>query len=194
MLGSGSAVRADAAANRERILCAAERLFAAHGPECVSMERIAAEAGVGKGTLFRRFGDRASLAHALMDDRERRLQDELIRGAPPLGPGAPPPVRLEAFGHALLELLEEQGDLVRAGEAGGRRTLTDVYGFHRAHVGGLLAAADPGLDRLVLPDLLLAGLSADLVLHLRRDRGVTHDALRTGWSDLVARVCGTLPT
>ena len=54
------------------------------------MDAVAAEAGVGKGTLFRRFGDRASLARAVISEYESQLQDELIRGAAPLGPGAPP--------------------------------------------------------------------------------------------------------
>src|SRR3954463_12923529 len=95
--------RADAARNRVKVLAAAEELFARHGPECVSMEAIATAAGVGKGTLFRRFGDRAGLARALLDERERRLQDDMIRGAPPLGPGAPPRERLIAFGRAILD-------------------------------------------------------------------------------------------
>ena len=54
--------RADAARNRGKVLAAAERLFAERGPSRVSMDAVAAEAGVGKGTLFRRFGDRAGLA------------------------------------------------------------------------------------------------------------------------------------
>src|SRR3954466_16430619 len=86
--------RADAARNRVKVLAAAEELFARHGPDCVSMEAIATAAGGGKGTLFRRFGDRAGLARALLDERERRLQDEMIRGEPPLGPGAAPRERL----------------------------------------------------------------------------------------------------
>jgi AcrR family transcriptional regulator len=54
------------------------------------MDAVAAEAGVGKGTLFRRFGDRAGLAVALLDERERDLQAAVLSGPPPLGPGAPP--------------------------------------------------------------------------------------------------------
>lgn len=191
VIGSEPVVRADAAANRRRILGAAERLFAEYGPDCVSMDQIAVAAGVGKGTLFRRFGDRASLAHALLDDRERRFQEDLIRGEPPLGPGAPPEERLEAFGHAMLDMVEDKGDLLRAAEKGARRLQSPVFGFYRAHVSSLLAAVDPALDREALPDLLLAGLSAELVLHLRRERGATADALRVGWSDLVGRVCAT---
>ncbi|MGP0049468.1 MAG: TetR/AcrR family transcriptional regulator, partial [Solirubrobacteraceae bacterium] len=78
--------RADAARNRQRILEAAERLFARDGVACTSMDAIAAEARVGKGTLFRRFGDRASLALALLEASERAFQDAFIRGPAPLGP------------------------------------------------------------------------------------------------------------
>ena len=58
--------------------------------------------GVGKGTLFRRFGDRAGLARALLDESERRLQDGFLHGPPPLGPGAPPRARLKAFAGRVL--------------------------------------------------------------------------------------------
>ncbi|AOS64323.1 TetR/AcrR family transcriptional regulator [Actinoalloteichus hymeniacidonis] len=53
-------MRADARRNREQIVAAALALFAKHG-SCVSMEEIAAEAGVGVGTIYRRFPDRTSL-------------------------------------------------------------------------------------------------------------------------------------
>ena len=66
--------RADAQRNRKKVLSAAERLFACHGVENVSMDAIAAEAGVGKGTLFRRFGDRAGLALAVLDEHTSRCR------------------------------------------------------------------------------------------------------------------------
>jgi AcrR family transcriptional regulator len=72
--------RADAQRNRLKVLAAAERLFACHGVENVSMDAIAAEAGVGKGTLFRRFGDRAGLALALLHEQTAALQEQIIRG------------------------------------------------------------------------------------------------------------------
>src|SRR5690349_21500655 len=53
--------RADAARNRERILCQAARLVEELGAEAVSMDAIAEAAQVGKGTLFRRFGSRDAL-------------------------------------------------------------------------------------------------------------------------------------
>src|SRR5919201_5096407 len=97
--------RADAARNRERVLRAARELFAERGVDVVTMEEIARRAGVAKGTVFHRFGDRSGLALALLDEHERELQDRLIDGDPPLGPGAPPLERLLALLDALLDLL-----------------------------------------------------------------------------------------
>ena len=104
VLGSEPHERSDAARNRRKVLEAASRLFECHGAANVSMEAVAAEAGVGKGTLFRRFGDRASLARALLSERDSGFQEAFIRGEPPLGPGAPPAERLVAFGEGMLDL------------------------------------------------------------------------------------------
>src|SRR5512142_2083782 len=57
-------------------------------------------AGVGKGTIFRRFGNKAGLAVALLDTRERELQEAILHGPPPLGPGAGSAARLTAFAGA----------------------------------------------------------------------------------------------
>src|SRR5688500_11968468 len=147
---AGQAVpeRRDAARNREAILAAAQRLFEREGPAAVSMERVAEEAGVGKGTIYRRFGDRASLALALLDARARELQAALIRGPAPLAPGAPPVERLVAFGHAWLDVLARHGDLVLASEHGtvGTRFRGSVYASHRAHLALLLREARPEAD------------------------------------------------
>lgn len=79
--------RADAARNRILVLAAAERLFAERGVPGVTMDDVAAAAGVGKGTLYRRFGDKGGLAMALLDEQERELQQQLLTGPAPLGPG-----------------------------------------------------------------------------------------------------------
>ena len=79
--------RADAARNRARILEAAADLVAERGIDAVSMEDVARAACVGTGTLYRRFGDRAGLALALLDEQTRDFQNALISGPPPLGPG-----------------------------------------------------------------------------------------------------------
>ncbi|MGN9788867.1 TetR/AcrR family transcriptional regulator [Nonomuraea sp. ZG12] len=57
-------MRADARRNRDQILAAARAMFAAQGSD-VPMEEIARTAGVGVGTLYRRFPDRESLIRAV---------------------------------------------------------------------------------------------------------------------------------
>ncbi|MGV7750459.1 helix-turn-helix domain-containing protein, partial [Mycobacterium kansasii] len=82
--------RRDAARNRELLIDAAQRLFAEHGVDAVSMDAVAQAAGVGKGTVFRRFGSRAGLLQALLDHDETELQQRFMFGPPPLGPGGDP--------------------------------------------------------------------------------------------------------
>ena len=137
--------RADARRNRERILCAAARLIDERGM-CFSMDDVAHEAGVGKGTLYRRFGDRAALLRALISEPEQAFQDALIRGEAPLGPGAPPEVRLHAFGEGLLTFLNERAIYLQAGElmGGSKRYGHPVYAFYRTHVSLLLKQACGG--------------------------------------------------
>jgi len=156
--------RADAARNRLRALAAAEHLFSARGVAGVTMDEIAAEAGVGKGTLYRRFGDKGGLAVALLDERERELQELMLNGKPPLGPGAAPAERLTAFVRAYLDLVAAQLDLILMSETSspGARLRTGAHAFWHRHCHYLLAeagAADPDLRAR----LLLAALSAEQV-------------------------------
>ena len=182
--------RADAARNRLKILEAAERLVARHGIERVSMDMVAEEAGVGKGTIFRRFGDRASLALALLDEHVQEFQEEFIRGETPLGPGAPPIERLRAFGHAMIDLLEAHGDLILVGESGSpcARFRSPPFRAHRAHVISLLTELDPRLDAEYHADSLLAVLAADQYRHLRHEREMPIERVRAGWDSVVAAV------
>ena len=69
-------MRADARRNRELIVRAATRVFMAAG-ECVSMEDIARAAGLGVGTLYRHFPDRASLLALISCDVVSRLAARL---------------------------------------------------------------------------------------------------------------------
>ena len=138
--------RADAARNRAAVLAAAARLFAEHGVAGVSMDLVAAAAGVGKGTLFRRFGDKAGLAAALLDTRERELQEAILHGPPPLGPAAGPADRLAAFADAYLDYLLGHLELVRMSEtaAPGARYRIGAYRFWHRHVAILLSGVpDP---------------------------------------------------
>ncbi|WP_272475098.1 TetR/AcrR family transcriptional regulator [Baekduia alba] len=179
--------RADARRNRERILCAAARLIERVGIDCMSMDDVAAEAGVGKGTLYRRFGDRSSLLRALISEPEQDFQDALIRGAAPLGPGAAPDVRLHAFGDGLLRFLERHASYIQATEllGGGRRYGHPVYAFYRTHVSLLLRQAcgeSPNHEYLV--DALLGPLAAEPFLYQRDLREMSVDEICAGWHGL----------
>lgn len=186
-----NAERADAARNRQRILDAAQRLFDRDGVACTSMDAIATEAGVGKGTLFRRFGDRASLAFALLESCESGFQESFIRGPAPLGPGAPPCERLIAFGHGLLSHIATHAELVLAAEtagAPGRRFDAGPYGAYRTHVAMLLNEMSPELDAEYVADALLAPLSAEVVLYQLRRREMEIERLADGWETIARQL------
>lgn len=189
-----SGERADAARNRAKVLKAARRLFEERGVENVSMDDIAAAAGVGKGTLFRRFGDRATLARSLLSECEGAFQESLIRGPAPVGPGAAPRERLLAFGEGLLELLDSQGDLVLAAERGSSscaRYQSQVYEFYRTHVTLLLREAEPDLGADYAADVLLSALSAEFFSYQRSLRELSLEEVKRGWRELVERLCAS---
>jgi AcrR family transcriptional regulator len=179
--------RADAARNRARVLEAARELFAERGAANVTMEDVAKRAGVAKGTLFHRFGDRSGLAQALVDEHERALQDAILHGPPPLGPGAPPRERLTAFLDALIDLLERHGDWLYASETGRpqARYTTGAYEAWRAHAALLLSQM--GVEDDALAHLLLAPLGAELWVHLRDARGLSAERLRASLHTLIPR-------
>src|SRR3954465_14624613 len=74
-----STLRTDALRNRERIVAAARRCFAEHGLE-PGVDEIARRAGVGMGTLYRRFPTKTSLFHAIFEQRLDELQPVFDRG------------------------------------------------------------------------------------------------------------------
>src|ERR1700682_6724641 len=105
VIDSGPPERGDAARNRALLLDAARRVIAERGADAVTTDDIAAAAGVGKGTLFRRFGSRAGLMIVLLDEDEQAEQQAFLFGPAPLGPSAPPLDRLLAYGRARLRVV-----------------------------------------------------------------------------------------
>jgi AcrR family transcriptional regulator len=181
--------RADAARNRERIIAAASRLVGERGIERVSVDDIARAARVGTGTIYRRFGDRAGLALALLDEHTRAFQDALIAGPPPLGPGAPAAERLRAFGERYLGFLDEHADILIAAipSGGGSAAPERLYVTHLAI---LLREAAPHLDAEFTARALFATLGPGEHLFARSELEWPLERLRDGWRSLVDALCG----
>jgi AcrR family transcriptional regulator len=171
--------RSDAAANRERILCAARRVLAEQGAAGLSMNTVAAAAGVGKGTIFRRFGDRDGLTEALLDVHTIELQDGFLSGPPPLGPGAPPRERLEAFMRALVFFEIDHLELMLAADRIGPHPPSGapVYGTFLLHIRTLLAEIDPRIDGTTHAGLLLSAVAPANLRRLLTQDGSTPDRI-----------------
>ncbi len=169
--------RSDAAANRIRILEAARRLLADGGPDALTMDAVAAAAGLGKGTIFRRFGSRAGLAAALVDDEMRDFQDRFLHGPPPLGPGAPAAGRLEAF---VVELLLHYAENLPVAVLAAHEL--DQYGSQVMnallfHARTLVRQIDPQLDSHVVATMILSAIAPPLIIDSRQ-RGIETQTLQ----------------
>jgi AcrR family transcriptional regulator len=182
--------RGDAARNRERLLRAARRLIAERGADAVTMDDIAAAAGVGKGTVFRRFGSRAGLMMVLLDEDERASQQAFLFGPPPLGPAAPPLDRLLAFGRERLCFVHTHHALLSAANRDPQTRYSAPAALLHTHVRMLLKAAETTGDLDAQTDALLALLDADYVEHQLADRGHTLDTLGDAWESLARKLCG----
>ncbi|MFI9610567.1 TetR/AcrR family transcriptional regulator [Streptomyces sp. NPDC052023] len=186
--------RADAARNREAVLAAADRLFAeSDSPEQVTMAHIATAAGVGKGTLFRGFGDRPGLIRALYEARLEPIRRAVAEGPRPLGPGTPPRERVPALLDTLLSFKLDHRHLSLALEEAGAGSSP----YRTPHYDWWHATLRDTLDRLpgftgsdFTAHALLAAVRADLVDHLAGPRKLSRGHLRTELAAFTARVLG----
>jgi polyketide synthase 12 len=191
-LGPGRPERADAARNRQVLLATARQMLAELGADKITMDALAERSGVGKGTVFRRFGTRAGIFHALLDDDEHDFQQRVLSGPPPLGPGATPPDRLIAYGQARIGFLAGHREIARNALDGSQPVPAGSQTpMSYAHIWYLLQearldAAD--VDMLALQ--LTAALDGPLLLYLSgiQDAPDTSERLARGWADLVRRV------
>ncbi|MET0936576.1 MAG: helix-turn-helix domain-containing protein, partial [Luteibacter sp.] len=169
--GSMPAERGDAARNRALLLTAARQLISEHGSDAVTMDDVAAAAGVGKGTLFRRFGSRAGLMIVLLDEDEKVEQQAFMFGPPPLGPGAPPLVRLLAYGRARLRFAWDHRDLLSDAGRDPHMRFNAPATLHHTHVRMLLESAGTTGDLDAQTDALTSLLDGDYVAHQVVDLG-----------------------
>ncbi|MFJ2020498.1 TetR/AcrR family transcriptional regulator [Streptomyces nodosus] len=188
--------RKDAARNREAVLAAADTLFTRReSPEDVTMADIAAAAGVGKGTLFRAFGDRAGLLRALYEARLAPVREAVEAGPPPLGPATPPRDRVPALLDAVLCFKLDNRRLALALEEGGSSSPYRAEHYERWH--SLLRAVleqVPGLtDSDFTAHALLAATRADLVEHLAGEERIPRERMRSQLANFVTSVLASGP-
>ncbi|CUR56546.1 Regulatory protein, TetR [metagenome] len=179
--------RRDAARNRRMLLDAAQRLVQQCGPQAVTMEAVAHEAGVGKGTVFRRFESRSGLMAALLNHSEEDWQRQVMSGPPPLGPGAEPLERLLAFGPSRMETNLSHADLIRAAGHAGARSYA-AYSFAATHVRYLLGQLHVSGDIALLAIALLAPLEVVILEQQTQIEGMGLERVAAGWQDLVRRI------
>ncbi len=183
--------RADAAANRQLLLTTAESLFAEQSVAAVTMADIAQAAGVGKGTLYRRFSNKADLCLALMDKQMREFQNNILAELRLMaGSGISPMQQLDYFLNVLVAFTDVHMPLLCEVQRAG--LLENEGGAQRPHfwlymtVHGLLKTAvaageiSASLDLDYLADALLAPLRVDLFRFQREARGFSLERISAG--------------
>lgn len=189
--------RADAVANRQRLLDSAEKLFAINDIADVSMGDIAKAAGVGKGTLYRSFANKGELCIALMDGDLRAFQNSVFAEFQARH-GQNGLEQLAYFLDAVVRFFDRHSVLMLEAQQFGVRlqtrseiNQTSIHGwFHqtvtllvrRAQGEGLVSAES---DPAYLADLILAPLNPVLFRHQRQVIGLSLDDMSRNLCDFV---------
>ncbi|MCA9911695.1 MAG: TetR/AcrR family transcriptional regulator [Anaerolineae bacterium] len=180
-------VRADAARNRERLLKSAQRLFADQGIEVVTMSAIAKDAGVGKGTLYRHFADKAAVCHALLDEDMRVFQQQTLLA---LQASSNEVNALRWFLKEATDYVVKHSDLLRevANQGGIEMLSHPAHIWWRQTILGLLERIAPQGDLSYLADTFYAMLDVQTIRFQRRNLGYEVDRLQAGLDLLVDRL------
>jgi AcrR family transcriptional regulator len=179
--------RRDAAENRERILAAARVLFAERGVDAVTMQEIARTAGVGQGTLYRRYPHKGALCEALLDENFAEFYAEAEAG---IGATESRTAldRLEFLLTRLVAYIEQKGPLLGGvvdAFSGDRRCevyRSPMYVWLHGSVAALLRQAEAAneirpLDIDYTADALLAPFNVELYLFQREERGFSQERI-----------------
>jgi AcrR family transcriptional regulator len=189
-----SGERRDAAESRRRVLDAAKALFAGRGVEAVNMYEIGREAGVGQGTLYRRYEHKGALCMALLHESSECFAEEIRDRLEEAEESALE--QLEYLLSRLAQFNEENAPLLSAirDAAGGARRFAPYqnpfYQWLRATVAVLLGRGVergeiPALDVEYASDAILAPLNIDLYLFQRQELGIKPERIVSSLRDLL---------
>jgi AcrR family transcriptional regulator len=184
--------REAAADSHARLLAAARELLNAPDGLSVDIRDIAQHAGVGVGTVYRRFGDKKGLLAAAIGEEEEALQRDALSGPPPLGPGAPPAERANAFLDALVALTERNlGVLIVTDASSIGRLAIGAYDGWRLHLVMLIRELRPDLDARDAgwhADVLLSTVDPRLYQRQRHQLGFTEHHIAANARRLLAAI------
>lgn len=182
-------IRADAQRNRRVLLDTAERLFETEGIEAVTMSAIAKEAGVGKGTLYRHFSDKADLCHALLDEDMREFQTTTLQTMRRMDD---PAATLHNFlSYAVQYTIDHMNLLREVSNVSGIETLA-----HPAHlwwwqtIRGLVARIDPDGDASYIADVLYVMLDVQTIRFQRHTQRYDNQRIINGLVMTAERLLG----
>ena len=188
--------RRDVREHRQAILSAARALFAEKGVDAVSMHQIARAAGVGQGTLYRRYAHKGLLCLGLLEEGMQTFQEEVQVYLEQAGTSLLILEQLTAVFTQLIRFNEDNAPLLGAmtdAACGNRRTdsfRSPFYLWLRQVVYMLLQQAVerkeiavPDLEYTV--DVLLAPLAIDFYLYQRHVLGFTQERIVAGIQRIV---------
>lgn len=182
-------IRADAQRNRRILLDTAERLFEQEDIESVTMSAIAKKAGVGKGTLYRHFADKADLCHALLDEDMREFQAATLENMRYLD--SPTKTLHQFLADAVQYTFDHMNLLREVSNIAGVETLQ-----HPAHlwwwqtIRGLVARIDPDGDASYIADVLYVMLDVQTIRFQRHTQRYENDRILEGIYMTTERLLG----
>ncbi len=188
--------RRDAAEHRQRILEVAQRLFAEHGVNAISMHQIARAAGIGQGTLYRRYAHKGELCMDLLRERYERFVEEIVTLLAARAT-APALERLDSVLAKCVALLEEHsallGPVAGTDKQCGESDTSWHFSFQRSplylwqqelFVGLLTEAVERGeiasIDIPYTTDAILATLHPMLYSFQRKEHGFAPERILQG--------------
>jgi AcrR family transcriptional regulator len=180
--------RKDAIEYRRIILQKAQLLFTEYGVDGVTMHQIAKSAGIGQGTLYRRYAHKGELCQDLMKESSQHLCDA-IQSCLDHNKHLPVKERLAMALEICLDFIEKHYDWlisIQAPTCEARLSLiyqSPLYCFMHNVFNKLLIEAAPSSneiseDAAFKADTMLAFMNPGLYLFMRRERGYSKDEIK----------------
>jgi TetR/AcrR family transcriptional regulator, repressor of the mexAB-oprM multidrug resistance operon len=180
--------RKDAIEYRRIILQKAHLLFTEYGVDGVTMHQIAKSAGIGQGTLYRRYAHKGELCQDLMKESSQQLCDD-IQSYLDHNKDLPVNGRLAMALEICLDFIERHYDWlisIQAPTCEARQSLiyqSPLYSFMHNAFNKLLIEAAPtsseaSADATFKADTMLAFMNPGLYLFMRRERGYSKDEIK----------------